>query len=110
MEGSLCEEFILADGESLSLSKFDFVRILILTDSPTLQKSQSPDISSEINSEDNNDGVSKDDLLGGDKHNSGDDNLNGKKDDTSYNNSDGINHLENEPSNGDGSHGGSGDN
>ncbi|KAF2294039.1 hypothetical protein GH714_006894 [Hevea brasiliensis] len=143
--GSLCGEFILADGESLSLSKLDFARILILTDSPTLvsrtvvvnsnymrfqinaveeychdfspspifkRKSHSPDISSETNSKDNNDnndGASKDDLLGGDKQNSGDDNLNGKENDTSYYNSDGINCLKNEPGNGDGSYGGSGD-
>ncbi|KAF2286299.1 hypothetical protein GH714_013579 [Hevea brasiliensis] len=121
----------MADGESFSLSKLDFARILILTDSPTLvsrtlvvdsnymrfqlmqwrsivmiffpcpifkRKSHSPNISLEINSEDNNDnndGV-RDDLLGGDKHNSGDDNFNGKEDATSYNNSDGINHLKNE--------------
>ncbi|KAF2294034.1 hypothetical protein GH714_006828 [Hevea brasiliensis] len=143
--GSLCGEFILADGESLSLSKLDFARILILTDSPTLvsrtvvvnsnymrfqinaveeychdffpspifkRKSHSPDISSETNSKDNNDnndGASKDDLLGGDKQNSGDDNLNGMENDTSYYNSDGINCLKNKPGNGDGSYGGSGD-
>ncbi|KAF2324395.1 hypothetical protein GH714_013582 [Hevea brasiliensis] len=64
-------------------------------------------ILSETNSEDNNDGVSRDDLLGGDKHNSGDDNFNGKEDDTSYNNSNGINHPENEPGNRVGSNGGS---